>query len=135
MSSATAVATEQKTANLFALRSFSGKTQITYYPSAPAPMNIGASLKYDGPEGKWHFDAAQITYEDTSLGRLISVVLRPSAGASASTFWIILPPIVVVDDDFQSFTTHGVKNGGSIQRPGKQIGYDVECFFGEAKAV
>jgi hypothetical protein len=135
---AAAIAPQEKTANFFQLCNLSGKTKVTYYPFAPdAIVEAGASsasLKYEGPEGHWTFDDSEISHEDTSLGHLISVVLRPNAG-SPLTFWLFLPPVVLGDRDFQSFTTYGVKNGGSVQRSSKQIDYEVERFFGDAKVV
>jgi hypothetical protein len=139
MSSAVALAPQEKTANFFQLCNLSGKTKITYYPFAPGPIiqgyAAGASLKYEGPEGNWTFDDSEITHEDTSLGHLISVVLRPQEGPGPITFWLFLPPVILVEKDFQNFTTYGVRNGSSVQRPSKQISYEVERFFGEAKAV
>ncbi len=139
MSSALAIAPQAKTANLFQLCNLSGKIKVTYYPSAPGPIlqghTSGASLKYEGPEGNWTFRGSEITHEDTSLGRLVSVVLKPQTDTAPLTFWLFLPPVVEVDGDFQSFTTYGVKNASNVQRPGKQIGYEVERFFGDAKAV
>jgi hypothetical protein len=139
MSSAVAIAPREKIANFFQLCNLSGKTKITYYPSAPGPIiqghSAGASLKYEGPEGNWTFDGSEITHEDTSLGHLISVVLEPQGGAGPITFWLFLPPVVLIDKDFLNFTTYGVRNGSSVQRPSKQISYEGERFFGDAKAV
>jgi hypothetical protein len=139
MSSAVAIAPEQKSANFFQLCNLSGKTKITYYPSAAGPIAqghaAGASLTYEGPEGNWTFDGSEITHEETSLGHLISVVLKPQDGAGPITFWLFLPPVVLTDKAFQNFTTYGVRNGSSVQRPSKQISYEVERFFGDAKAI
>jgi hypothetical protein len=137
MSCALAVAPTETTANFFQLCDLYGKVKITYSPAAIGPIvqghSSGASLKYQGPEGDWTFHGAEITHEDTSLGQLISVVLRSEAGPLK--FWLFLPPVVLADTDCQSFTTYGVKNGSHVQRPSKQISYEVERFFGEAKAV
>jgi hypothetical protein len=137
MSSIAAVARQQKTANFYQLCNLSGKTKITYYPFADTIGDdnfSAASLKYEGPEGTWTFHASEITHEETSLGQLISVELRANA-VGPSKFWFFLPPVVLGDRDFQSFTTYGVKNGGSVQRPNNQIDYEVERFFGDAKAI
>jgi hypothetical protein len=139
MTCALAIAPQQKTANLFELCDLYGKTKITYYPSAPGPLipghSSGASLKYQGPEGNWTFDDSEITHEDTSLGQLISVVLRRKGGTAPVTFWLFLPPVVLAGSDSQSFATYGVKNGSHVQRPSKQISYEVERLFGDVKAV
>ena len=138
MSSA-ALAPQQTTANLFELCNLSGKTKITYYPSAPGPIfqghTAGASLKYEGPEGNWTFAASQITLEETSLGHLVSVLIKPETGGSSFRFWLFLPPVVLVAGDFQGFTTYCVRNSGIVQRAGAQTNYEVERFFGDAKAV
>jgi hypothetical protein len=137
MSSTAAVAPRQETAHLFELCNLSGKTKITYCPPSPIARggSAGASLRYHGPEGHWTFDASQITHENTSLGQLISVVLKPQAAADALTFWLFLPPVVLAANDFESFTTYGVKNGSNVQRRGKGVNYEVERFFGDVKAV
>jgi len=139
LSSAAAIAPQVKSANLFELRNISGKTKITCYLSAPGPIvqgrTVGSLFRYDGPEGTWTFDASQITHEDTSLGRLISVALKPRAGGGVFTFWLFLPPVVLADNDFETFTTYGMKNRRNVQRPGTQVNYEAERFLGDAKAV
>jgi len=139
MSCALAIAPQQTTANLFQLCDLYGKIKITYYPSAPGPIiqshSAGASLNYQGPEGSWTFHGSEIAREETSLGELISVVLRPQGEAAPLTFWFFLPPVALVDSDSQSFTTYAVKNGSQVQRPSKQISYQVERLFGDAKAA
>lgn len=124
-------AQQQKTANLFELCNLSGKTKVTYSLSTAVPLSLGhtsgPSLKYDGPEGRWTFDGSQITHENTSLGRLISVALKP-ANSAVSTFWLFLPPVILVANDFQSFTTFCVKAQNGMN-------HEVERFFGDAKSV
>ena len=138
MCTALAIAPQQKTANLFQLCDLYGRTKITYYPSVPGPIieghSSGSSLQYQGPEGNWTFHGSEITHEHTSLGHLLSVVLRTESGTAPITFWLFLPPVVLDDTDSQTFTTYGVKNGSHVQRPSQQISYEMERFFGDAKA-
>ena len=128
----TAVAQQQKTANFFELCNLSGKTKITYSLLTGGPLILGhasgPSLKYEGPEGSWTFDASRITHESTSLGQLISVVLQPTNSAATTTFWLFLPPVLLVANDFQSFTTFSVKAQNGMN-------HEVERFFGDAKSV
>lgn len=128
----TSVAQQQKTANLFELCNLSGKTKVTYSLSTGGPLSLGRgsgpSLKYYGPEGSWTFSASQITLENTSLGQLISVALEPANSTVTTTFWLFLPPVMLVDYDFQSFTTFCVKAQNGMN-------HEVERFFGDAKSV
>jgi hypothetical protein len=139
MSCALAIAPQETTANLFQLCDLYGKIKVAYCPSASGPIieghAAGASLKYQGPEGNWTFHGSEISHEETSLGQLISVVLRPEGGSAPVTFAVFLPPVVLAGSDSESFTTFGVKDGSHVQRPNKQISYEVERFFGEAKAL
>jgi hypothetical protein len=141
MCSATALAPKrrEKRANVFELYSHSGETKITYYPSAPGPKtpgrSPGASLKYDGPEGAWTFGGSQITRENTSLGQFISVVLKPKSEAVSLTFWLFLPTVTLLDKDFQSFKTYGVKAPTDNGVPMSGITFEIERLFGDAKAV
>jgi hypothetical protein len=125
------VALQQKTANLFELCNLSGKTKVTYSLSARGPLSRGhapcPSLKYDGPEGSWTFHGSQITHENSSLGQLISVALKPANSAVATAFWLFLPPVMLVANDFQSFTTFCVKAQNGIN-------HEVE-LFGDAKSA
>jgi hypothetical protein len=130
MSCAFAIAPQETTATLFQFCDLYGKTKIGYYQSSD-----GASLQYQGPEGHWTFHGSEITQEETSLGLLLSVVLRPGVGSAPVTFWLFLPPVILGDSGSQSFVTYGMKNGSQVQRPRKQISYEGERFFGEAKAV
>ena len=129
---AATVARQQKTANLFQLCNLSGKTKVTYSLSTGGPLSLGhlsgSSLKYDGPEGSWTFDASQITHEHTSLGQLISVALKPANSAFTTAFWLFLPPVMLIANDFQSFTTFCVKAKNGMN-------HEVEHFFGDAKSV
>ena len=61
--------------------------------------------------------------------------MRTESGTAPITFWLFLPPVVLDDTDSQTFTTYGVKNGSHVQRPSQQISYEMERFFGDAKAV
>ena len=129
---AAAVAQQQKTANLFELCNLSGKTKVTYSMSTGGPLSLGhasgPSLKYDGPEGSWTFHGSQISHEDTSLGQLISVALKPANSAVTTAFWLFLPPVMLVANDFQSFATFCVKAQNGMN-------HEVERFFGDAKSV
>jgi hypothetical protein len=122
---------QQKTADLFELCSLSGKTKVAYSLSTAVPLSLGhtsgPSLKYDGPEGSWTFDASQITHENTSLGQLISVALKPANSTFTTAFWLFLPPVLLVANDRQSFTTFCVKAQNGMN-------HEVERFFGDAKS-
>ena len=128
----TAVAQQQKTANFFELCNLSGKTKITYSLLTGGPLILGhasgPSLKYEGPEGSWTFNASEITHENTSLGQLISVELKPLNSAITTAFWLFLPPVMLIANDFQSFTTFCVKAKNGMN-------HEVEHFFGDAKSV
>ena len=127
----TTAAQQQKTANRFQLCNLSGKTKVTYSSSPEDPLSLGhtsgPSLKYEGPEGSWTFNASEITHENTSLGQLISVELKPLNSAITTAFWLFLPPVIVVANDCQSFTTFCVKAKNGMN-------HEVERFFGDAIA-
>jgi hypothetical protein len=141
MSSSPAPAAPHASANLFEFATHSGKTKITYYPFAPGPIvqgrAVGPLFQYNGPEGDLAFRGSQVEQEDTPLGKLLSVVLKPQADAGSLTFSLFLPPVVLGASKSQNFTTYGVKthHAGNIEKPGAQLTYETECLDGDAKAV
>ena len=141
MASPAPAAPQPRSANLFEFTTHSGKTKITYYPFAPGPIiqghTPGPSFQYDGPEGNLTFRDAQITQENTPLGQLLSVVLKPQADTGSLTFSLFLPPVAMGSDTSQSFTTYGIKarHVGFVLKPGAQLTYETECLKGAAKTV
>jgi len=141
MASPAPAAPQPKSGNLFEFATHSGKTKISYYPFAPGPLiqgrTPGPSFQYDGPEGTLNFRAEQITQSNTPAGQLLSVVLKAQDDTGSLTFSLLLPPVTMGTDDSQSFSTYGIKarHAGSIQKPGAQVTYEIECFTGEAKSV
>jgi len=133
------------TGNKFEFASHSGNTKVTYFPFAPGPIiaghTVGASLAYTGPEGDHNFSSPQITQQETPLGTLISVVLRPegSTGIPGSiAFSLFLPPVDMGDSKSQTFTTYAVKTvrkDSVVLLPGPQLTYEVERLHGDAEIV
>ena len=127
----TTAAQQQKTTNRFELCNLSGKTKVTYSLLTGDPLGLGhasgPSLIYKGPEGSWTFDSSQITHENTSLGQLVSVALKPANSVVTTVFWLFLPPVLLVASNCQSFTTFCVKAKNGVN-------HEVERFFGDATA-
>jgi hypothetical protein len=137
--STTAAAAPQTSANEFLLQDHSGKVKATYYPFAPGPLIQGETpgplFSYSGPEGDLSFRGSQVERQDTPLGQMVSVVLKPQNDTGSVTFSVFLPAVIFGDGSSENFATISVKARtlGFISKPGGQIHYETEHMQGTAK--
>ncbi len=136
------VAVQPATANQFQFSSHSGSTNVTYLPLSFGPPIAGhikePSFVYDGPEGQLDFSGSQIVKEETLMGTVLSVVLKPKSDSGSRTFSLFLPPVMMGDSRSQTFITYAVKTqtmGTLVEIVGAQLTYEIERFKGEAEIV
>lgn len=129
--------------NRFTLSDCDDRTRIVFFPRALTPWGASespadAQLQYDGPEGQLIFQGEDITQEQTILGSLISVTLRPDADAGGIDFALVLPPVNLRGEARQDFETLGIKvrsRGRVINPAGAELSYDVLKLKGVAEDI
>ena len=117
--------------------------RITFFPEMLGPLNEGESLagsqfEYHGPEGQFIFHGDKISQEQTVLGTLISVVLRPNADAGGMNFALALPPVKLEGKAHQEFDTVGLKirsKGRRVQQAGAELTYEAVNLKGVAEDI
>ena len=118
-------------------------TRITYFPVAPGPLQAGQEagggrLDYHDNETNRTFNGQEVLREETALGTLVTVTLKPNADAGALTATLLVPSIVgVTGDSSVDFETLLIKatSRGFTTRPGPALTYDVVDLKGTAKEV
>lgn len=113
------------------------RTQIIYETQTPIP-NQGGLFQYQGPEGDDTFSGGQIGLLDSALGTLVTVVLRPDAGAGEIDIIVLVPKAYgVTPDSPVIFGTIAIKTTGrgSIEGQGVGLTYDVLPLVGRASQV
>jgi hypothetical protein len=129
--------------NRFTLTDSSKSTRIFFFPKALTPLGTNepsteAQLEYHGLEGQLVFRGGDITQEQTVLGSVVSVVLKPNADAGGLDFALILPPVNLGGQARQDFETLGVRirsRGRLINPAGAELSYDVVHLKGVAEDV
>lgn len=129
--------------NRFTLTDSSKSTRIVFFPKALTPLGTNeptteAQLEYHGLEGQLVFRGGDITQEQTVLGSVVSVVLKPNADAGGLDFALILPPVNLGGQAHQDFETLGVRirsRGRLINPAGAELSYDVVHLKGVAEDV
>jgi hypothetical protein len=129
--------------NRFTLTDSSKGTRIVFFPKALTPLGTSesstqAQLEYHGLEGQFVFRGDDITQEQTVLGSVVSVVLKPNADAGGLDFALILPPVNLGGRAHQDFETLGVRirsRGRLINSAGAELSYDVVHLKGVAEDV
>jgi hypothetical protein len=129
--------------NRFTLTDSSKGTRIVFFPKALTPLGTNessteAQLEYHGLEGQFIFKGRDITQEQTVLGSVVSVVLKPNADAGGLDFALILPPVNLGGEAHQDFETLGIRirsRGRLINPAGAELTYDVVHLKGVAEDI
>ena len=129
--------------NRFTLSDCDKTTRIVFFPKALIPLGAtekpsDAQLEYHGVEGELVFRGDEISQEQTTLGLLISVILRPNADAGGVDFALVLPPVNLGGEARQEFDTIGIKilsRGRVINPAGAELTYEVLNLKGVAEDI
>jgi hypothetical protein len=129
--------------NRFTLTDSSKGTRIVFFPGALTPLGTSesaaeAQLEYHGLEGQLVFRGDEITQEQTVLGLIVSVVLKPNADAGGLDFALILPPVNLGGEAHQDFDAVGIRirsRGRLINPAGPELTYDVVQLKGTAEDI
>ena len=129
--------------NRFTLSDCDKTTRIVFFPKALTPLGASetpsdAQLEYHGVEGELVFKGEEISQEQTILGLLISVILRPNADAGGVDFALVLPPVNLGGEARQEFDTIGIKvrsRGRVINPAGAELTYEVLNLKGVAEDI
>lgn len=129
--------------NRFTLSDRDKTTRIVFFPQALTPLGAtekpsDAQLEYHGVEGELVFRGDEISEEQTILGLLISVILRPNADAGGVNFALVLPPVNFGGEARQEFDTIGIKirsRGRVINPIGAELTYEVLNLKGVAEDI
>ena len=139
---------QNQSAHHYTFVNHSGSVHITYVPSVPAPStgihhSSDARLEYHGSEGdlifpREHDGPTQVdVQQDSPLGPLASVILRPTIDAMSVTFALLLPPINMAGKEQMEFQTVAIKNTsfGLLPKMGARMTYEVIPLRGTAHAL
>ena len=129
--------------NRFTLKGCDNHTHIVFFPKIFMPLGTGKSpadsqLEYDGAEGHLIFRGEEVSREETVLGSIISVILRPDADAGGLDFALVLPPVSLGSEAHQAFETVGIKirSRGRMTKPaGAELAYEVLALKGVAEDI
>jgi hypothetical protein len=129
--------------NRFTLSDDDNTTRIVFFPRALTPLGASetssdAQLEYHGAEGQLVFRGDDITQEQSVLGLLISVILKPNADAGGVDFALVLPPVNLEGEARQEFDTIGIKvrsRGRVINPAGAELTYEVLNLKGVAEDI
>ena len=129
-------------ANRFTFTDSTDGTQVVYYPQASTSGSVrsleDARLYYEGPDGRLTFFGDEIDRQQSHLGLLITVILKPDAGAGQLEFTLVLPPVKLGDREIQDFETIAIKShsrGHIINRVGPELTYKVQNMSAVASYV
>jgi hypothetical protein len=122
----------------YALTDSQGSTEIVFFPQSPDSELGKPQLDYQGSEGRFTFIGDKIHQQQSSLGLLITVVLKPDLDAGQLNLTLALPPINLAGKKGQEFETIAVKTksqGHVIDSSGATLTYRVLMLKGVAQAV
>jgi hypothetical protein len=138
---------QNRSAHSYTFVNQSGSVRITYGPSVPASLagdqrSSGPRLEYHGSEGDLIFPRdsdgpTQVTsQQDSPLGPLVSVILKPTIDAISVTLTLLLPPINMAGNEQMAFQTVAIKSTsyGLLPRTGARLTYEVISLQGAAHA-
>ncbi len=116
-------------------------TEVTYQPLAAGPIIVGQTpggpkLEYAGEEGSFTFTGDQVQTQQSPIGKLISVSLRPSPGTN-TTFTLVMPEINEEEGtQNQAFNTIAIKaKRGLVETEGADLTYSTLKLHGKAEIV
>jgi hypothetical protein len=129
--------------NRYAFSDNEGVQRVVFFPEMLGPLGeeqslAGSQLEYHGPEGQLTFRGEDIGQEQTILGTLISVALRPNADAGGLDFALVLPPVSLGGKAHQEFETVGFKirsKGRMVKPAGPELTYEVVNLKGVAEDI
>ena len=129
--------------NRFTFSDSSKGTRIVFFPKPLTPPGTNeasteSQLEYHGVEGQFVFRGDDITQEQTVLGSVVSVVLKPNADAGGLDFALILPPVNLGGEARQDFDTLGIRirsRGRLIHPAGPELSYDAVHLKGTAEDI
>jgi hypothetical protein len=138
---------QNRSAHYYTFVNHSDSVRIIYYPSVPAlstgiHRSDGPRLEYHGSEGdlifpRYHDGPTQVSIQQNSpLGSLVSVILRPTIDAMSVVLTLLLPPINMAGKGQLDFQTIAIKSTsyGLLPRTGVRLTYEVISLRGTAHA-
>jgi len=129
--------------NRFTFSDCDARTRIVFFPKVFMPLGASetpadSQLEYQGAEGQFVFRGDEIGQEQTVLGLIISVILKPNADAGGLDFALILPPVHLGGEAHQNFETVGIKiksRGRVIKPVGVELSYETLTLKGVAEDI
>lgn len=111
----------------------------THIPGPPRPGEgaNGGQLHYQAVEGDLTFRGKDITQQQSPLGTLLTVVLKPNNDTGGLLFTLLLPQVSVSHGQEVPFQTLGIKTAlrGLIAVDGSHATYAVFPLLGLAQNV
>lgn len=92
-------------------------------------------LEYEEGGQKLAFNDPQVRRQQSELGDLISVTLKPSVDAGATVLTLILPPLNMAGQQEQHFETLAIttESYGILPHDGARLTYHARKLYGIAK--
>lgn len=117
------------------------RTHIVFFTETPGPIQIGkegGKFEYEGVEGSHTFFGKEIRQQDSPLGTLLTVTLRPNADAGGVDLTVLVPRVFgVTGDKPLTFQTLAIltTSRGFVTGPGVQFTYTVVPLLATAEDV
>lgn len=124
--------------NRFTFEDAKKTTKIVYFPRVPQtePVKLprGPQLDYQGPEGQFTFSGTEIEQQQSRLGLLISVTLKPNLDAGGLDLTLVLPPINSAKEqvEFETIAIKTTSQGLVVDPIGAFLTYEVLSLKGVA---
>jgi len=129
--------------NRFTLSDCDDRTRVVFFQKVFMPLGASeapadSQLEYHGVEGQFVFRGDDISQEQTVLGLIISVILKPNVDAGGLDFALVLPPVHLGGEARQNFETVGIKiksRGRVIKPAGAELSYEALTLKGLAEDI
>lgn len=86
----------------------SGNIRIVFLPQILRGNRKVPQLDYQGSEGQFTFQGKEIKQQQSNLGLLISITLKPNADGGGSDFALVLPSVNLAGQKSQNFQTFAI---------------------------
>lgn len=119
--------------NRFTLKDAAGSTRIVFLSDASPASQNRSQLDYQGLEGQFSFSGTNIAFQQSPLGLLITVTLKPNLDAGGLDVTLVLPPIESGELDRLEFETIAIKTasrGRTVDPTGAFLTYEALSLSG-----
>ncbi len=119
------------------------RTHITYLTQTPGPLKPGeegGKLEYQGIEGNRTFSGQAISLQESPLGTLLTLILKPNNDTGGLTLTVLVPRVFGASPQHANtvtFETIAIKatSRGFVVGEGVQLTYTILPLLGKARST